>query len=354
MSKKQKKICVAMSGGVDSSVAAYLLKEERWEVIGVTMCLGVKLDEREAACCGEAAIRDARSVCDFLDIPHYVIDFSKELYEYVIKDFITQYREGKTPNPCVKCNKHLKFSSLLNYALSCGCEGLATGHYTKIGIYNGKKVLMKHHDTKRDQSYFLYSISPSVLDHIIFPLEKYTKEEVRRIAKEVKLPVAEKKESREICFVPDDNYRNFLKKMGVEDRCGNFVDKNGEIIGIHKGIFNYTIGQRKGLGITTGKPSYVISIDSHRNTVTIGNKEDVMSRGLIAKEINIFTRDIFPLSCSAKTRYTQKEKECRANLSGDTLEVIFTDPVEAITPGQSVVLYKEDIVIGGGIIDNVF
>lgn len=341
-----------MSGGVDSSVAAHLLAASGHRLIGTTMCLGITDEQGRAACCGPQAVMDARRVCDQLGMPHYVLDFSQLLKTWVIDDFIAQYAAGRTPNPCVRCNRHLKFEALFNHARSCGYDTIATGHYAKIGKYHGRTVLMRHHDTGKDQSYFLYSIPPAVLEHTVFPLADYVKTEVRTLAREAQLPVAEKAESQEICFITDNDYRRFLMQNGIVSGEGPFIDSAGKTIGTHRGIFNYTIGQRKGLGIALGEPCYVVSIDPLRNTVMLGSREHLGADSLTAREVNLFV-DELPLKCTAKIRYAHDDVPCYVHLAGNELTVTFEQPVEAVTPGQSVVLYDGDAVLGGGIIENV-
>lgn len=353
MDRGTEKIFVAMSGGVDSSVAAYVLKKEGYSLIGATMCLGITDSEGKAACCGPKAVKDARTVCDQLGIPHYVLDFSKYLYEYVITDFISEYRAGRTPNPCVRCNRYLKFSELLQYARRLGYSAIATGHYARKGIFEGKTVLMRDSSNVKDQSYFLYSIPREVIDHIVFPVGNIAKERVRELATEAKLHVASKAESQEICFITDDNYRNFLHQHGVDDRPGFFIDADGRKMGKHKGIFNYTIGQRKGLGIATGTPCYVTAINPIDHTVTLGSKADLLASGCDATNVNLFV-DALPRQCTAKVRYAQKDVPCSVSLHSGVLEVTFDSPVEAVTPGQSLVLYLGEVVLGGGIIREVF
>jgi len=353
MNRGNEKIFVAMSGGVDSSVAAYVLKKEGYSLIGATMCLGITDSDGKAACCGPKAVKDARTVCDQLDIPHYVLDFSKYLHEYVITDFVNEYRAGRTPNPCVRCNRYLKFSELLQYAQRLGYSAIATGHYARKGTFEGNSVLMRDSTNIKDQSYFLYSIPREVIDQVVFPVGNLTKGEVRALAAEAQLHVADKAESQEICFITDDNYRNFLHNQGVDDRPGYFIDTEGRKLGMHKGIFNYTIGQRKGLGIATGKPCYVTAIDPVLHTVSLGSKEDLLASACDAIGVNLFV-DTLPQACTAKVRYAQKDVPCKVTLRNSVVEVTFDNPVEAVTPGQSLVLYLGDVVLGGGIIRNVF
>jgi tRNA-uridine 2-sulfurtransferase len=343
------KIMVAMSGGVDSSVAAMLLKQQGHEVTGVTMCLGVKTED-EAKCCGLAAIEDARRVCDKLGIGHYVLDFSGQLESKVIDDFVKEYLKGRTPNPCVQCNKYLKFDQLLKKVIGLGFEGLATGHYAKIAKENGEWFLKKSKDLHKDQTYFLYCINKDDLSRIYFPLADHTKDEVRELAKQAQLPVANKPESQDICFVPDGDYPKFLKERIKDVPKGEIVDTAGKVLGRHKGLFNYTIGQRTGLGIAVGQPRYVVELDSKNNRLVVGGKEDLKSKGLEASQANWLVSEI-PLELKAKIRYAHKSATCKISKKEESFNLIFDQPQESITLGQSVVLYHGDVVVGGGIIE---
>jgi len=356
-----KKVMVAMSGGVDSSVAAYLLKEAGYDVTGVTMCLGVKnLDDSNPRCCGEDAINDAKKVCLNLGIPHYVFDFSEDMKKNIIEKFIQSYLEGKTPNPCIDCNKYLKFGILLNKAISLGFDYLATGHYAQILQKNDSYYLKKPVDKRKDQTYFLYKIKKENLPLIIFPLANLNKEDVREIAKSIGLSVAEKKESQEVCFVADNNYKDFLLKNAEKSLIepGNILDINGKVIGKHNGIAFYTIGQRKGFGISAPTPLYVIKINKNTNEIVIGERKYLKSRELIAEDINLLYKDEeLPDKAMAKIRYNHKEAPCKIiKINNDLIKVIFEEEQEAITRGQSVVFYDVndgDIVLGGGIIKEV-
>jgi len=341
-----------MSGGVDSSVAAYLLHAQGHTLCGVSMELGIAR-HRDAEGGGTDALHDAAAVCGRLGIEHHVVDFSDRLRRDVIDDFLQQYTLGRTPNPCVRCNRYLKFAALYEYACSIGFDTIATGHYAAIKrSAHGEAVLCRHPDPVKDQSYFLHAVSRSVLDHVVFPLAGYMKTGVREIAQREGLPVAHKPESQEICFIPDNDYRQFLRNNGVCAAQGSFVDTSGRVLGTHGGVCNYTVGQRKGLGLALGSPMYVVSIDMQSDRVVLGSRDDLLARSLIAVDVNLLV-DRLPSQCTAKVRSTQCDLPCEAVLADDTLTVTFGRPLEAITPGQSVVLYDNDVVIGGGIIKSV-
>lgn len=346
-----KKVMVAMSGGVDSSVAALLLRNKGFEVIGVTMCLGVNYDTgNKARCCGPKEIEDARSVCTKLSIPHYVFDFSDQLEERVILPFIEEYRQARTPNPCVDCNRYLKFEGLFKRAKALGLDFLATGHYAGLGKYKGQIIVKKSKDKTKDQTYFLYAIKKECLGSILFPLSPYTKEQVRNLAKKANLPVADKQESQDICFIPGKDYRSFLLSRGIKPIAGDIVHINGKVLGKHKGIINYTIGQRSGLGISWPKPLYVINIDPKTNRVIIGQKEEIKAQGLIAKNLNIHV-DKLPSLLTVKIRYAHPGIKSKISLEDKQIKVIFSKPQEAVTPGQAAVFYHKDALLGGGVIE---
>lgn len=347
-----KKVLVAMSGGVDSSVAAMLLKNEGYDVSGVTMCLGIAAEGDDARCCGADAIDDAKRVCDRLGIPHYVFDYAAELEDMVIAKFVSEYRIGRTPNPCVECNRHLKFGSLLEKAKGLGFDFLATGHYATIEKNEEGYCLSRAKDKKKDQTYFLYAMPYAGLANVLFPLASLTKDEVRDVAKKESLPVAEKQESQDICFVTQKNYQQFLLDRGQKFQPGPIVDMQGKILGRHRGIIFHTIGQRGGLGISHKTPLYVVSIDPDKNRIVVGEKKDLMAKGLSAGNINRLVQS-WPGQVYAKIRYRKKEALCEVTAENDRLKVIFSDAQEAITPGQSVVFYDHDRVLGGGEIEEV-
>ena len=352
------KVVIGMSGGVDSSVAAYLLKKQGYDVIGVTMKLwqGKGYDDREDTCCGLSAVEDARLVCNKLDIPFYVMNFKSTFKEKVVDYFLDEYLEGRTPNPCIACNKYLKFDKLLQKAHELGAYYVATGHYARIEEdKDGRYSLKKSSANTKDQTYALYNFTQEQLKHTLMPLSEFeTKAEVREIAEEAALIVAGKPDSQEICFVPEDDYAGFIKDYAVKEiKPGNFVDKDGNILGKHKGIIHYTIGQRKGLGLSLGAPGYVIKIEAKKNEVVIGENSDIFKTTLVANNINLIPYDRIeePIRVEAKIRYAAKPaKATLTQIKDDLVKVEFDDAQRAITPGQAVVFYQGENLIGGGTI----
>ena len=353
---------VAMSGGVDSSVAAALLKHQGYEVIGITMCFNLPdSTTKRPTCCGLQGIEDARRVAHKLEIKHYVLNFSRVLGEKVIKDFCREYLKGRTPNPCVRCNQYIKFDALLKKAISLGAGFLATGHYARIEkshqspVTSHQYFLKKAKDKKKDQSYFLYRLNQTQLKAVLFPLGNYTKDEVRKIAREFALPVADKLASQEICFLPDRDYRRFLKVQGKTDiKPGPVVDKENNILGQHKGIAFYTIGQREGLGIARGYPLYVVKINPKNNCITVGKKEDVYRAEFFIKDAHFILKPRKKkVALKVRIRYNHPEAPARIMFLNHKIKVKFKKPQFAVTPGQSAVFYDKDIVLGGGIIDKI-
>lgn len=354
------RVLVAMSGGVDSSLAAALLVQEGYDVIGATMQIWDKDipedDAENRGCCSLSAVDDARRVAEKIGIPYYVLNFRDMFQKTVIDYFVDEYGAGKTPNPCIACNRFVKFEGLLQKALALGAEYVATGHYAKIAYDDklGRHTLSKGIDHTKDQSYALYHLNQNSLKHFLMPLGTYTKVETRRMAAELGLSVANKPESQEICFVPNDDYKSFLAEKSPEAlKPGQIVDITGKVLGKHQGLPLYTIGQRKGLGIATGKPLYVVELDYDKNQVVVGSDKDVFASELIADDFNFITIDSLekPMTVSAKIRYGAKEGMARIiPLADGKVHVKFDEPQRAVTPGQSVVFYDGDMVIGGGII----
>lgn len=344
-----------MSGGVDSSVAAYVLKKEGYEVIGVTMCLGIPdaTGSQKVKCCGAEAIEDAKTVCRILNVPHYVLDFSRQMNELIIGDFISEYTSGRTPNPCVRCNQYLKFGKLFDYAKEMEFDYLATGHYARITNCAGEFRLGVAADRKKDQTYFLYGIGKEKLRSILFPLGEYTKEQVRQIAQQARLPVANKAQSQDICFISGKSYKEFIAAYAGGDQTGEIVTSQGEVLGRHRGILNYTIGQREGLGVAVGRPLYVTALDPEGNRVIVGDKDDLYSSTVKVSGMNYLVDELPKKGLSAKIRYAHTPAECTFTAGGDQMgEVVFSESQEAVTPGQSLVLYGQDTVYAGGVIED--
>lgn len=355
----KKKVVVGMSGGVDSSVAAYLLKEQGYDVIGVTMQIWQDEDraiqEENGGCCGLSAVDDARRVAADLGIPYYVMNFKKEFKRDVIDYFIEEYRQGRTPNPCIACNRYVKWESLLKRSLDIGAAYIATGHYARIvKLDNGRYTLMRSATLAKDQTYALYNLTQEQLSCTLMPVGEYSKDEIREIAETINLQVASKPDSQDICFVPDGDYASFIEETtGEKVVPGNFVDLDGNILGQHKGIIHYTVGQRKGLGLSLGKPVFVLEIRPETNEVVIGDNEDALSYTLRANRINFMSVEDLEgdKRVFAKIRYNHKGAWCTVKKCGeDEILCTFEEPQRAITPGQAVVLYDGDYVFGGGTI----
>jgi len=356
MSNKGKLVVVAMSGGVDSSAAAVILKKEGYEVIGVTMRLWTEKNGDSPAphrrCCSLEEIEDARRVCQVLSIPFYVLNFEPQFQTYVVDYFCHEYLRGRTPNPCLACNKWIKFDFLLNRALTLGADYLATGHYARIEQRDRSYVLRRAIDSAKDQSYVLYNLGQRELEHLLFPLGEYTKGQARRVAQEMGLPVWDKAESQEICFVTNGDYHDFL----IERRLtcpGDIVDTEGKVLGRHSGIGFYTVGQRRGLGLVAHKPLYVLSIEPDSNRVVVGSNEQLLCNELVASDVSYVSGEApqEPCNVTAKIRYKSPEAKAMLYPQGEKARLVFEEPQRAITPGQAVVFYQEDVVLGGGIID---
>ncbi len=338
-----------MSGGVDSSVAAILLQREGYDVSGITMCIAAESAGGGKKCCSPEDITDARKVCRDLGIEHHVLSMSGEMEKQVIGPFVDEYLKGRTPNPCILCNEHIKFRALVDSLGASGMDILATGHYARMTEESGVPALMRPKDRTKDQTYFLYSVERERLGKVLFPLGDLTKGEVRKIAAEAGFKVSEKPESQDVCFWPEEGGAAFFSSRGIDSLPGDIVSVNGEVLGRHEGIFNYTVGQRRGLGISAPNPLYVLSIDPETNTVVAGEEEHLFSERLTARPVNFIPGESGGRA-EAKIRYGHGPEPCEFTISGDTLEVTFDGPQKAITPGQSVVVYRDDVVIGGGII----
>lgn len=347
----------AMSGGVDSSVVAYLLKEQGYDVTGVTLRLIAEGDKAVSGTCASLeGAADAARVCERLGMEHMIIDFAREFKENVMDRFSGAYLNGFTPNPCVDCNRYIKFSRMLEYIDEMNMDIFATGHYAEIE-YNegsGRYILKKAADAAKDQTYFLYALSQSQLARVRFPLGGMTKDEVREIALAQGFVNAKKKDSQDICFVPDGDFAGFIKRHSeVKELKGNFIDSDGNILGIHSGAYKFTIGQRKGLGIALGKPAYVLGTDTEKNTVTLGDNDMLFRKRLYADDINLIAVEKIdkPMRVEAKIRSAHRPAPATVEQTEEgRLAVEFDEPQRAITPGQSVVLYDGDIVVGGGIV----
>lgn len=357
-----KKVLIAMSGGIDSTVAAMLLQEQGYELVGVTYrtfdSISQGCMEKEKGCCSVDSLFEAKRMAQALGFEHHILDIRKEFRDSVIQNFIDEYLQGRTPNPCVICNSVIKWGRLLQTADEMGCSHIATGHYARIGRENNRYFLRKGADEAKDQTYFLWMLTQDNLARTLFPLGNLTKPEVRKIAFEHgHEKLSQKSESQEICFIPDNNYRTFLREQ-VEHYDdiygpGNFVDTTGKILGQHKGFPNYTIGQRKGLGIALGQPMFVVAINARENKVVLGSKEELQGHTCYISRINRMKYAHIPdgLKVTAKIRYRNQGWPASLFEEGEHIRVVFQQPVDSITPGQSAVFYEDTDVIGGGIID---
>ena len=346
------KVMIGMSGGVDSSVAAFLLKEQGYDCVGVTMKLYAG-ENADSTCCGLDDVEDAKSVCRKMGIPHYTFNFQDAFARDVIKPFAAEYEAGRTPNPCIACNRFLKFGALWRRAWELGCDYVATGHYVRICREGDQFFLRTAADRAKDQSYVLYFLSREQLSHALFPLGDLTKPQVREIAARQGFLNAKKHDSQDICFVPDGDYGAFLASWRGKDYApGNFIDRDGNVLGRHRGAPCYTLGQRKGLGVPAATRLYVTGKDMASNTVTLGSNEELFSSTLSAGDLR-FTGEVPEAGAlvQAKVRYSQQPQPCRVYPAGEKLRVEFLEPQRAITPGQAVVLYDGDTVLGGGTIE---
>lgn len=340
------KVLVGMSGGVDSSATAVILKNQGYSVKGVTLSLCGEDNEKN--------ISDAKSVCEKLGIEHLEADLKKEFEEFVITDFINQYINGKTPNPCLECNKHIKFGKMLDLAINYGCDKIATGHYARITKNaDGRYLLLRAKHIEKDQSYVLYGLTQHQLSHTVFPLGEYTKDEVRETARENDLICADRPDSQDICFVPDGDYAAFIEKFsGFVSEKGKYIAVDGKVLGDHQGVIHYTIGQRKGLGIALGKPQFVIDKNPTDNTVVLGDEEHLFKREVLVSNVNFIPFDSLreEMRVTAKLRYRHKDQPATIYPDGENVKIIFDKPQRAPSPGQAAVFYDGDVVVGGGII----
>lgn len=346
---ENKRVLLGMSGGVDSSVSALLLKEAGYEVIGATLELFAG-----SSCCNINTYIDAKNVCNSIGIPHFTYDYKDEFRKYVIDDFIDCYANCKTPNPCIECNKYMKFGFMYEKAKQLDCNYIATGHYAKTEYSNEYKrwVLKKSNAGKKDQSYVLWNIPKDLLSHVLFPLADFKdKDQIRKIARKNNLKVANKPDSEDICFVPDGNYKKFLENnSNIKPKKGNIVNSKGQVLGTHMGLYNYTIGQRKGLGISNSVPLFVLGFNKAKNEVIVGEENELYKKEIIVSDFNLLLVDEIDswMDVEVKTRYSSKVAKAKILKEDNNIKVVFDEPQRAITKGQSAVFYVNDIVLGGG------
>ena len=345
---ENKKVLLGMSGGVDSSVSALLLKQAGYEVIGCTLELYAG-----SSCCNINTYIDAKSVCKQIGIPHFTFDCKDKFRKYVIDDFINCYSNCLTPNPCIECNKYMKFGFMWEKAKELGCNYIATGHYAKIEFSNkyNQNIIKISNAGKKDQSYVLWNMPKELLDHVLFPLGEFeSKAQIRQIAAEANLKVASKPDSEDICFVPDGNYKKFLEtNSNLKPTPGNIVNIKGEVLGKHTGLYNYTIGQRKGLGISYATPLFVLGFNPIKNEVIVGEEQELYKAEIYVNDINLLANNlVFPMHVNVKTRYSSHHAPATICQEGAQIRVVFDEKQKSLTPGQSAVFYDNDVVLGGG------